>query len=109
MTTNTGIKYDEGKAELSMISATALTQLAKVLSFGAQKYERNNWRKGMNWDRLINATLRHVLAFNEGQDLDPETGLNHLSHAMCNLMMLIEYYYEELGTDTRYKVEDKGA
>lgn len=106
MNTNTGIKFDEGKAELSMISSIALTQLAKVLSVGAAKYERNNWRKGMNWDRLINATLRHILAFNDGQDLDPETNLNHLSHAMCNLMMLVEYYYKGLGVDTRYKIEE---
>ena len=35
--------------------------------------------------------LRHLAAFQRGEDLDPESGLPHLAHAMCNLRMLTLY------------------
>lgn len=86
-----GVKFDAGKPQLSMIPTSALHEVARVMTFGAEKYGRNNWRAGMDWTRLIDASLRHITAFNEGQNLDEETGLQHLAHAVCCLNFLIEY------------------
>lgn len=96
-------KFDAGKPPLGLISRTALEEEAKVLAFGAQKYGTHNWRAGMDFSRLVDAALRHVYAFADGEDCDKETGLSHLAHARCCLAFLLEYEGKRLGTDDRFK------
>ena len=100
---NKAVKFDQlqEKPPISMIPRSALEAEAAVLAFGAKKYERNNWKKGMEWTRLIDSAMRHLLAFNDGETLDPESGLSHLAHAKCCLSFLIEYQKKGLGTDDR--------
>jgi len=82
---------------------TAMEEVAKVLTFGAKKYSPNGWRNGFMWTRLIGSTLRHLSAFSRGEDLDPESGLSHLSHAGANILFLIEHYTIGLGKDDRHE------
>ena len=97
-----GNKFDAGKPPLGLISRVALEEEAKVMAFGAAKYDVHNWRKGMDFSRLIDAALRHVYAFADGEDADAETGLSHLAHARCCLAFLLEYEGRKLGTDDRF-------
>ena len=96
------VKFDNGKPPLGLIPRQALEAEAQVLAFGAEKYGRDNWRGGMAWSRLLDAALRHITAFVDGEDLDPETGLSHLAHARCCLAFLITYAELGLGTDDRH-------
>jgi Domain of unknown function (DUF5664) len=98
-----GVKADTGKPPVSLISRSAVLAEARVLDFGAKKYAAHNWRKGMKWSRLVDAMLRHALAYADGEDLDPETGLSHLAHLRCCAGFLIEYAERGLGEDDRYK------
>ena len=59
------------------------------MGFGAGKYGKGNWAMGLSYSRLIDACLRHTLAWAEGEDNDHETGLSHLAHARCCLGMLL--------------------
>lgn len=103
-------KFDraEGKAPVTMIPSAAVLAEAKVLEYGAKKYGRDNWRAapGFEWTRLADAALRHILAWNNGETNDPETGLNHLAHARCSLGFLLHYADVGLGTDDRVQVTD---
>ena len=72
------------------------------MAHGLQKYGRDNWRKGMDFSRLMDAALRHIYAFADGEDKDGETGLSHLAHARCCLAFLLEYEGKSLGKDDRY-------
>lgn len=67
----------------------ALEAEARVLMFGDSKYGRDNWRKGLHYTRLLDAALRHIIAFADGEDLDPETGESHLAHAKCCMSMVM--------------------
>tara|TARA_Y100000310_G_scaffold330229_1_gene401530 strand:- start:2693 stop:3076 length:384 start_codon:yes stop_codon:yes gene_type:complete len=98
-----GSKFDGGKPSLSMISSRALLEEAKVMNYGEQKYDRDNWRKGMAWTRFIDAAMRHILAFNEGESIDEESGLHHLAHARCCLAFLLEYELTHPELDNRHK------
>lgn len=100
---NTGIKHDFGKARLDLLPFEAITEIAKVLEFGATKYSAHNWRGGFVWSRTFAALLRHLWAFWRGEDKDPETGLSHLAHAGCNILFLLTFALEKTGTDDRYK------
>lgn len=100
-------KQDKEKVQMELLDPLALIEIAKVLTFGAKKYEAHNWRKGLMWSRLIGAALRHLFSFASGENLDPETGLSHIAHASCCLMFLLNYTVTKPELDDRYKKEIK--
>lgn len=84
-------KFDQGKPRMELLPSSALLEISKVLTEGAKKYDPWNWAKGLQYSRLIGAVMRHVSAWKDGEDKDPETGLSHLAHAACGLMFLLDY------------------
>ena len=87
-----GRKFDGGKLEYGLLPPYALEEVVKVLTFGAQKYERDNWQKVPDSKRrYFDALQRHAWAWKQGEQLDPESGIHHLAHAMCCLMFLYEH------------------
>lgn len=97
------IKHDQNKPGIALIPGEAIIEIAKAYDFGAKKYSAHNWRQGFEWLRISSAALRHIFAWISGEDKDPESGLSHLAHACCNLMMLITFQTTKTGTDDRYK------
>lgn len=97
-----GIKHDNEKPDMSLLSSIALTKIAEVMSFGKHKYTANNWRGGISYSRLEAAAMRHILAWNGGESLDLESGMSHLAHASCCLMMLLEFETTRPELDDRY-------
>jgi hypothetical protein len=90
--TSAGRKFDGGKMEYGLLPPLALQETVKVLTFGAQKYERDNWQKVPDAKRrYFDALQRHVWAWKQGEQLDSESGIHHLAHAMCCLMFLYEH------------------
>lgn len=84
------IKYDNGKPMVSLVEPQFTLGVGKVLTFGAEKYERENW-KLLSEDeryRIKDATYRHLLKYLDGEKLDEETGLSHLYHLTANAMFL---------------------
>jgi len=89
-----GIKFDEGKLQWKLMPWEALEEVVKVLEFGAKKYAPDNWKKLDHLrDRAEQAAMRHLIAYMKKEDKDPETGLSHMAHLMCNALFLI---WEEL-------------
>lgn len=84
------IKHDRDKSRPDLITPDFIWELADVLRFGATKYSENNWRSGdgLMVSRCYAAAMRHMLAFWNGETMDQETGLSHISHATCNLMFI---------------------
>jgi len=96
-------KNDSNKAPFGLLPTEALRHVAEVLSFGAEKYGTHNWRAGFDHSRLYDAALRHIFSFIDGEDLDPESGKEHIAHAICGLMMLLESRSKGYGKDDRHK------
>jgi hypothetical protein len=63
---------------------------AKVFAYGAKKYAKWNWAKGMPWSVPMACYLRHMLLADPCGS-DAESGLSHRYHAVCNLIMLAHY------------------
>jgi hypothetical protein len=99
-----GIKHDNGKARLGLLSGAFLFRLGEVMTDGAQRYADHNWRQGFNWSRIADAAMRHLVAWNSGMDKDPDSGRSNLAHAAACLMMLMEFEETKTGTDDRYKL-----
>jgi hypothetical protein len=88
--TPVGRKFDAGKVDYTLVPWVGLEEVVKVLEFGARKYDRDNWQHvegGMQ--RYQAAAFRHLIAYNQGEKADPETGLSHLAHAGCCLLFLL--------------------
>lgn len=91
-----GLKLDQDKPDWSLVELDSLEGLVRVLSFGAKKYERDNWKKVKNGkNRYFAALMRHLEAWQRGEKKDPESGESHLYHAMCNLYFLIYFDKEK--------------
>jgi hypothetical protein len=90
-----GTKYDTGKPDYSLIPPNALDDTVKILTLGAQKYSRDNWKIVDDApNRYFAAAMRHLWARRRGEKIDPESGIDHLAHAICSLLFLLEMEYE---------------
>lgn len=87
-----GGRDDKEKTRFDLLEPYAIEQLAKVFTVGARKYSDNNWiQKPMAWSRIVASLYRHLNAFQQGEDIDPETGLSHAAHVAWNAMALLSY------------------
>lgn len=84
-----------------MIPAEFELALAEHFGRGAAKYEDRNWERGYRWTLSIGALRRHLSDWLLGQDIDPETGSNHLIAAAWHAAVLFAFQQRALGTDDR--------
>lgn len=88
----------------------AWIHVIRVLEFGAKKYAKGNWAKGMSWSVCYNCTMSHLTKAFAGELKDEESGELHLAHALCNIVFLIGYrdLYPE-GDDRLAEFKSGGA
>ncbi len=103
----TAAKNDSHKADLSLLPRVFLIEVAKAFMVGEVKYGRYNYCDGHKASKLIAAAMRHLTAWFEGEEHDPEDGQHHLGAAGACIGMLLRQM--SLGTliDDRYKSEKK--
>lgn len=93
-----GLKYDSGKGRWSLLMqgcSLALAGVVEVLGFGAKKYAAHSWKVVENGEeRYRDALYRHLHAIERGEELDPESGLPHWDHLLCNACFLSQKYHE---------------
>lgn len=84
-----GIKHDDAKIRFDLLPDDALTLVAEILTKGASEYGDRNWEEGISASRLEAAARRHMTRWKLGQTLDPKSGMSHLVHAACDLLMMV--------------------
>lgn len=98
------IKYDDGKEKLGLIPTHAMFSTGRALTHGAKKYHDYNYKygSGLDWDRIYSPLLRHLFKWIGGEDIDKESGLNHLDHVGACTSMLQDLVFSGIGKDTRF-------
>jgi len=81
-------RNNTGKPEMSYVDMNCLKPCAIVLTFGAKKYSRNNWKKGMPVSKILDSLMRHIGDLQDGKVLDEESKLAIIGHIQCNAMFL---------------------
>jgi hypothetical protein len=85
-----GMKFDAGKRDFTLLPWPAVEEIVKVLEFGAAKYSRDNWKRVEDAQhRYTKAAFRHLVAYNNREINDPESGLPHLAHVGCCILFLL--------------------
>lgn len=99
---------DGGKPPLAHLPWKAIREVSQVQLFGHKKYEDfHNYKKGMEVSRHLSCATRHIADFMDGNDLDTESGRNHLAHAACRLLFVLENLADGTAIDDRYKNKTK--
>lgn len=90
------------KAPISTFSGPVLMEVGVGMLEGARKYGRHNFREaGVRASVYYDATFRHLVAWWEGEDLDPDSGLSHVTKAIASLMVLRDSMIAENWQDDR--------
>ena len=98
-----GLRYNKEKLKWSLVDFESLEEMVKVLEFGAEKYEPDNWKRGLPTLEICESLLRHVFAYMRGEDIDPESGRSHIGHILCNGMFLSYMQNKKPNMDNRKK------
>lgn len=94
-------RKNEGKPKYSLLHLPSLEGCVKVLEFGEKKYARDDWKAGFPVTELCDSLVRHLASFLDGEDLDKESGLEHIGHMQCNLMFLAHTIKHHKNLDNR--------
>ena len=105
------LRFNTGKLRYDLIPPSALEGLAKVLTYGHEKYAAKggdrNWERGLPWESVAASLFRHFEAFRAGEDYDKESGLLHMDHVLTNASFIREYYTTHPELDNRKKLWEK--
>lgn len=88
---NPKTQYGVKKPPLALIPSPALIHLAMAMGLGASKYGPYNWRENnVSSSVYVNAAERHLRAWLDGEDDEPESGASHLGHVMACCAILLD-------------------
>lgn len=92
------------KFSMSRVPACVLGELAVAMTEGAWKHGFFNFRiSKMLATTYYDATQRHLLAWYDGEDIDPDSGLSHITKAIASLVVLRDSMINGTFKDNRPK------
>ena len=90
------------KPSLTTIPFPVLYEVGTAMLEGACKYRRHNYRiAGVRISVYMEAAFRHLSDFWEGEDIDPDSGLSHVSKAIASLVVLRDAMMNDMAQDDR--------
>lgn len=90
------------KVPFSTVPMEVIAEIGLGMMEGAMKYGRHNYRAiGVRGSVYFDATMRHLVSWWEGEDLDPDSGLSHISKALASLTVLRDAMINDMLTDDR--------
>jgi hypothetical protein len=98
------------RPQLNLIPPSAQILESVVMAHGAEKYGPFNWRESAVRSSIyVAAAMRHLLAWADGQDNDPESGVTHLAHIRACMGIMIDAHSLGKLEDDRPKQSGEAA
>lgn len=97
----------DNKSRVDLIPSWIILDVGHIFRHGANKYAEYNYRSypGLKFSRMLAAAKRHIYQFEGGENLDDNTAYNHLEHAICELIMVLDSRVNGYpGQDDRKKI-----
>lgn len=90
------------KAPMSTVPGNVMAEVGVAMLEGATKYGRHNYRvAGVRSSVYYDAVMRHLIAWWEGEDIDPDSKLSHVTKAITSLVVLRDAMMQGMATDDR--------
>lgn len=90
------------KAKVSVIPANVIFDIGLGMTEGMVKYGRHNYRGcGVRASVYYDASMGHLMDWWEGEDVDPDSGLSHVTKAIASLVVLRDAMMQDKLTDDR--------
>lgn len=90
------------KVPLHVVSSPVLMEIGLAMLEGDRKYGGHNYRvAGVRASVYYDALMRHIMSWWEGEDIDPDSGLNHVTKALSTLTVLRDAMLNDMWTDDR--------
>lgn len=101
-TTNPKDMVGVRKAPMSTVPANVLAELGVAMLEGSLKYGRHNYRAaGVRSSVYYDGTMRHMMAWWEGEDIDPDSGVSHITKAIASLVVFRDAMQRGMVNDDR--------
>jgi hypothetical protein len=90
------------KVSFTKVPAVAIAHCAHAMMDGARKYDAYNWRaKSVQASIYVDAALRHLLDWFEGEEDAQDSKVHHLGHAMACCAILLDCQENDRLVDDR--------
>ena len=90
------------KPPQSTLPQNVLSEVGVAMLEGALKYGRHNFRViGVRGSVYYDAARRHLDYWWEGEDIDPDSGLSHITKAITSLVVLRDAMLNNMWNDDR--------
>jgi hypothetical protein len=90
------------KAPMSTVPANVLAEIGVAMLEGSCKYGRHNYRSaGVRSSVYYDGVMRHLMAWWEGEDIDPDSGMPHIVKAITSLVVLRDAQHQKMLADDR--------
>lgn len=87
---------------MSTVPGNVMAEVGVAMLEGATKYGRHNYRvAGVRSSVYYDAVMRHLIAWWEGEDIDPDSKLSHVTKAITSLVVLRDAMMQGMATDDR--------
>lgn len=84
------------------IPMTVMAEVGAALFEGARKYGRHNYRSaGVRSSVYVDAAIGHIMQWWEGEDIDADSGLSHITKSITSLVVLRDAMIQDMLTDDR--------
>ena len=90
------------KVPLHVVSSPVMMEVGLAMMEGDRKYGGHNYRvAGVRASVYYDALMRHIMSFWEGEDIDTDSGLSHVTKALSTLFVLRDAMLNDMWTDDR--------
>ena len=97
------------KPPMSTVPAPVMMEVGTAMLEGARKYGRHNYRiSHVRASVYYDATLRHLFSWFEGEDIDADSGMSHVTKAIASLIVLRDAQINDCLVDDRPPRSKKG-
>jgi hypothetical protein len=98
----TGGRKGQKLARFDLLPWDSVWEVAEHFGKGAAKYgEDRNWERSYPWSLSIAALARHFALFAQGEDIDEETGSNHMAAVAFHALVLLRFSRDHREQDDR--------
>lgn len=90
------------KPNISHLPLGPLLECCAAIAEGRIKYGPWNWREEKVSETIyVDAAIRHLMQWLSGEDIDPDSGVNHITKAITGLLILRDAQLNDASIDTR--------